>query len=182
MAADPTPGNLGYKGEFPYSSGYAPGKLMSPVMSSIKDLLGIKDKQRPEYTGEALDPALINALRERGGILDPFAREEGGQELAYDTGGGGITTIPVDETLETTPPGTTPGDQWTTAGAGKIGFYNPETGQYQYGTMGQYLPFAEAKDGGIIGLDDGGYINDYQAADSLMFKDPQENEEWEYNV
>ena len=69
-----------------------------------------------------------------------------------------------------------------TADAGQIGYWNPTTGQYEYGTMGQYLPFAEARDGGIIGLDDGGYVNDYQAADSLMFKDPQEDEEWEYNV
>ena len=129
--------------------------------------------------------------------MDPFARDESTQELAFDTGEGGITTIPVDETPGTTPPGTTPGDQWTTASAGKIGYYNPETGQYEYGTMGQYLPFAQARNGGIIGLynggylnnsngviglDGGGYLDDYRAADSLMFKDPQEDEEWEYNV
>jgi hypothetical protein len=62
---------------------------------------------------------------------------------------------------------------------------------YQGGTYGEYspyaevnldLPFAQARDGGIIGMDDGGYLDDYQAADSLMFKDPQEDEEWEYNV
>ena len=48
--------------------------------------------------------------------------------------------------------------------------------------MGQYLPFAQVRDGGIIGMDRGGYLDDYAAADSLMFKDPQEDEEWEYNV
>ena len=50
--------------------------------------------------------------------------------------------------------------------------------------MGGYSPYSEISlaKGGIIGLDDGGYVNDYQAADSLMFKDPQEDEEWEYNV
>ena len=55
---------------------------------------------------------------------------------------------------------------------------------YQWGTMGGYSPYSEISlaKGGIIGLDDGGYVNDYQAADSLMFKDPQEEEEWEYNV
>ena len=100
-----------------------------------------------------------------------------------------------------------------TADAGKIGKYNPNinpaTGMpwgYQWGTMDEYspyaevnlnLPFAQARNGGIvglynggylndsngvIGLDGGGYLNDYRAADSLMFKDPQEDEEWEYNV
>ena len=48
--------------------------------------------------------------------------------------------------------------------------------------MPDYLRFAQVKDGGIIGLDGGGYLDDYRAADSLMFKDPQEDEEWEYNV
>jgi hypothetical protein len=143
-------------------------------------IYGQKEK-RPEYTGEPLDPALLHALKERGEILDPFARDESTHELAYDTRGGGITILPVDETPGTTP-GTTPEDQWTTADAGKIGFYNPETGQYEYGTMPDYLRFAQVKDGGIIGMDDGGYLDDYKAADSLMFRDPQEDEEWEYNV
>jgi len=178
MASDPSYGNLDYKKALPISSGYAGGKLMTPVKSAIEDLLGVGEKKYgPEYTGEPLDAALINALRERGGILDPYAREEGGEELAYDTGGGGITTLPVDETPGTTP-GTTPGDQWTTAGAGKIGYMTPEG--YQWGTMGDYMQYA--KNGGIIGMDDGGYLDDYQAADSLMFRDPQEEEEWEYNV
>jgi hypothetical protein len=55
---------------------------------------------------------------------------------------------------------------------------------YQGGTYGEYSPYAEVNlaKGGIIGLDRGGYLDDYQAADSLMFKDPQEDEEWEYNV
>jgi hypothetical protein len=36
-------------------------------------------------------------------------------------------------------------------------------------------------DGGIISLKDGG-MNDMMAADSLMFKDPSDEGEWEYNV
>jgi len=36
-------------------------------------------------------------------------------------------------------------------------------------------------DGGIIGLKDGG-MNDMMEADSLMFKDPSDEGEWEYNV
>ena len=115
---------------------------------------------------------------------------------------------------DTTPPDTTPpeDDQWMTADAGQIGYYNPEinpaTGMpwgYQWGTTSEFNPYAEvnlnypfaARDGGIIGLynggylnnsngviglDGGGYLDDYKAADSLMFKDPQEDEEWEYNV
>ena len=183
MAADPTPGNLVYKGAFPYSSGHAVTKLMTPVASSIKDLFGIKDKQHPEYRGEALDPALINALKERGGILDPFARDESTQELAYGNygWGGGGTDTDADTDTDTDPdPGT--GNQWDTAEAGQIGFYNPVTGQYEYGTMPDYLRFAQVKDGGIIGLDGGGYLDDYRAADSLMFNDPHEDEEWEYYV
>ena len=125
------------------------------------------------------------------------------------------TTPPGTTPPGTTPPGTTPpgDDQWMTASPGQIGFYNPNinpaTGMpwgYQWGTMDEYspyaevnlnFPFAQVKDGGIvglynggylnnsngvIGLDGGGYLDDYKAADSLMFKDPQEDEEWEYNV
>jgi hypothetical protein len=36
-------------------------------------------------------------------------------------------------------------------------------------------------DGGIIGLKQGG-MNDMMQADELMFKDPSDKEEWEYNV
>ena len=38
--------------------------------------------------------------------------------------------------------------------------------------------------GGIIGLGDGGMSNpmDMQAMDDMMFKDPEDGEEWEYNV
>jgi hypothetical protein len=39
----------------------------------------------------------------------------------------------------------------------------------------------EAANGGIIGLKDGG-MDDMMAADSLMFKDPSDEGEWEYNV
>ena len=39
----------------------------------------------------------------------------------------------------------------------------------------------EVADGGIISLKDGG-MNDMMAADSLMFKDPSDEGEWEYNV
>jgi hypothetical protein len=74
------------------------------------------------------------------------------------------------------------GNQFAFADPGKIGYFDPETGTYKYGTYGDYAPFAEVKDGGIIELGHGGYLNDYTAADSLMFKDPQEEEEWEYNV
>ena len=95
------------------------------------------------------------------------------QQITYDSGGGDSGG----------------GNQFAFASPGQIGFYNPNinpaTGLpygYQYGTYSDYAPFAQVKDGGIIGLDNGGYINDYQAADSLMFKDPQEEEEWEYNV
>ena len=81
------------------------------------------------------------------------------------------------------------GNQFAFAPPGQIGFYNPNinpaTGLpygYQYGTYGDYTPFAQVKDGGIIELGHGGYLNDYAAADSLMFEDPQEKEDWEYNV
>ena len=39
----------------------------------------------------------------------------------------------------------------------------------------------EVADGGIIGLKQGG-MNDMMPADELMFKDPSDKEEWEYNV
>ena len=83
---------------------------------------------------------------------------------------------------------TPPGDenQWATASPGKIGWMD-EQGNYHWGTMDEYSQRAEinpqnVKDGGIIGLNQGGYLDDMNAAQSLMFKDPQDEEEWEYNV
>ena len=42
----------------------------------------------------------------------------------------------------------------------------------------------EVAEGGIIGLGHGGMSNpmDMQAMDGMMFKDPEDGEEWEYNV
>ena len=207
MASDPSYGNLDYKKALPWSSGAAIpaiGKALAspfsmPATGIMKALSGDKKKERrPKYTGEALDPALLRALKERGEILDPFAREEGGQELAFDTRyGGGGEPPPDDE--DTTPPGDDQG--WMTADAGKIGWMD-EYGDYHWGPYTDYKDYAQvnpilSKDGGIvglynggylnnsngvIGLDGGGYLDDYKAADSLMFKDPQEDEEWEYNV
>jgi len=45
---------------------------------------------------------------------------------------------------------------------------------------GQITGFNVA-DGGIINLKEGG-MNDMMQADSLMFKDPSDEGEWEYNV
>ena len=102
----------------------------------------------------------------------------GGDSGGGDSGGGGSGGG-----------GSGGGNQFAFAPPGQIGFYNPNinpaTGLpygYQYGTYGDYAPFAQVKDGGIIELGHGGYLNDYAAADSLMFEDPQEEEEWEYNV
>jgi hypothetical protein len=102
----------------------------------------------------------------------------GGDSGGGDSGGGGSGGG-----------GSGEGNQFAFAPPGQIGFYNPNinpaTGLpygYQYGTYGDYAPFAQVKDGGIIELGHGGYLNDYAAADSLMFEDPQEKEEWEYNV
>ena len=39
----------------------------------------------------------------------------------------------------------------------------------------------QVADGGIIGLKDGG-MNDMMQADSLMFRDPSDEGQWEYNV
>jgi hypothetical protein len=39
----------------------------------------------------------------------------------------------------------------------------------------------EVANGGIIGLKDGG-MNDMMQADSLMFRDPSDEGQWEYNV
>ena len=68
-------------------------------------------------------------------------------------------------------------------GSGNIGYVDPNTGQYTFGNIPSYSQYAQYtpsswNDGGIVGLERGGYLDDYNAADSLMFKDPQEDEEW----
>jgi len=91
-----------------------------------------------------------------------------------------------------------------------LGTIDPVTGKpigYQWGSLADYTPQTQVNltdmsyynpleayegfnplagyvynDGGIVQLGHGGYLDDYAAADSLMFKDPQDEEEWEYNV
>ena len=91
-----------------------------------------------------------------------------------------------------------------------LGTIDPVTGKpigYQWGSLADYTPHTQVNltdmsyynpleayegfnplagyvynDGGIVQLGHGGYLDDYAAADSLMFKDPQDEEEWEYNV
>ena len=63
-----------------------------------------------------------------------------------------------------------------------MSYWDPVQGKYVMGGYGDYLPFAQVRDGGIINLNEGGYLNNIQAAESLMFKDPNDEEEWEYNV
>jgi len=56
--------------------------------------------------------------------------------------------------------------------------------RYPEDPNGNYnIPYNIA-DGGIIGLGDGGMSNpmDMQAMDDMMFKDPEDDQEWEYNV
>ena len=131
--------------------------------------------------------------------LNAKSENQGQYQTSYDWPPG---YTPPGDTDPDPDPGT--GNQWAVADPGQIGYYNPNinpaTGMpwgYQYGTYEDYSPFAQVRDGGIIGLynggylnnsngviglDGGGYLDDYRAADSLMVKDPQEDEEWEYNV
>ena len=48
-------------------------------------------------------------------------------------------------------------------------------------TLDRSVDMYNVADGGIIGLKKGG-MNDMMDADSLMFKDPSDEGEWEYNV
>ena len=84
--------------------------------------------------------------------------------------GDGDTTPPPDQEVA------------LTSGTGNVSYWDPVQGKYVMGGYGDYLPFAQVRDGGIINLNDGGYLNGIQAAESLMFKDPNDEEEWEYNV
>ena len=117
-----------------------------------------------------------------------------------DGSGGGGPTDPTDPTDP--PPGS--GNQFAVAPEGKIGFTSDSIDPltrlpfgYQWGNFADYIPATEVNltdmsyynpwaatynNGGIVQLGHGGYLDDYAAADSLMFKDPQDEEEWEYNV
>ena len=183
------------------------GGLEELAQLSMPTQGGPEDRRMSYEIQQARDAVFAQA--DRADVMS--GREATGGEYWTPPG----TTPPGTTPPGTTPPGTTPpgDDQWMTASAGKIGKYNPNinpaTGMpwgYQWGTMDEYspyaevnlnFPFAQARDGGIvglynggylnnsngvIGLDGGGYLDDYKAADSLMFKDPQEDEEWEYNV
>ena len=199
IAADPSLGNKYGKDVY----GSSVGKFLKGIMpytipggGLIKQLLPEQDKQEYQTYGDDnqlfYDTSVPDDPKTRYTGLGSYMGEERWVGDQYGDGGGGDTTPPPDDE---TPPGDE--NQFAFAPPGQIGYWNPITGQYEYGTMGDYLSHVQVKDGGIIGLynggylnnsdgivglDGGGYLDDYQAADSLMFKDPQEEEEWEYNV
>ena len=160
-----------------YLTGRPEWQVGNPVFDGI-----IKDEQTRDLYEEAIKNYQMGADPVTGGAR--MELDEPTQQITYSPGGGGGGTTPPPDDEDDTPPGDE--NQWAPADQGQVGWMD-EFGDYNWGPYADYKDYAQvnpifSKDGGIIGLDGGGYINDYQAADSLMFKDPQENEEWEYNV
>ena len=75
MAADPSKGNMGYKEAFPISSGQGIGKLAGLLNASTlglgagigKEILGIEDKQKPEWAEFDSELFYDTSIPEQGG-------------------------------------------------------------------------------------------------------------------
>ena len=164
-----------YKKAFPISSGALPELAIRTMISPVRTIGGGiyesltgkkfgKQKLDPMYTGEPLDPKLFYDLDniEQSGLMGTQAARNAQQDYNYDD--------PDDP--ETDPP---PGyDSWGDfyAASGIV------EGTGGFGADGQY--YFNYADGGLAGLNNNRF--NVEEADSLMFKDPVENDEWEYNV
>jgi len=193
--------DLYYKFNTPQTSGGIADLAGQQLMST--EGLGGEDLQRAKDFNQQVFNARNELDRQWGDD-----GQGGGQEVASMPTFTDVNNNGILDYLETAETGTTgtgitgtsAGNQLAFASPGKIGYMTPEG--YQWGTTGEYSPYAEVNlqnirnggivglynggylnnSNGVIGLDGGGYLDDYKAADSLMFKDPQEDEEWEYNV
>ena len=162
-----------YEQARPFSSGALPRQAMKFAVSPIgtmaggiyESLTGKKfgnQKPDPIYTGQPLDPKLFYDLDniEQSGLM---GTEVAQQNYNYDD---------PDDPDEPPPGGY---DSWGDfyAASGIV------EGTGGFGTDGQY--YFNYADGGLASLKENDNFN-VAEADTLMFKDPVENDEWEYNV
>jgi hypothetical protein len=161
-----------YQQARPFQSGYAFPKLLQTAVSPLsaigggiyESLTGKKfgnQESDPMYTGEPLDPSLFYDLDniEQSGLMGTSVSRD---EINYND--------PDDP--DTDPP---PGyDSWGEfyAASGII------EGTGGFGADGQY--YFNYADGGLAGLNNDRF--NVEEADTLMFTDPVEKDEWEYNV
>ena len=163
-----------YQQAFPWSSGAAIpaiGKALISPMTTVgtgiyNALTGKKNEPKldPIFTGEPLDPKLFYDLDniEQSGLMGTEVAMNAQNDIDYND---------PDDPEEDPPPGY---DSWGEfyAASGIV------EGTGGFGADGQY--YFNYADGGIASLDNGQF--DAAEADSLMFRDPVENDEWEYNV
>jgi hypothetical protein len=164
-----------YQQARPFSSGALPELALKTMINPFGTMAGgiyesLTGKQfgnqqlDPMYTGEPLDPKLFYDLDniEQSGLMGTSVARDSQQDYDYNDS----------DDPDTDPP---PGyDSWGDfyAASGIV------EGTGGFGTDGQY--YFNYADGGLAGLGNGNF--DVEEADSLMFRDPVENDEWEYNV
>ena len=164
-----------YQQARPFSSGYALPKLLQTAVSPLggigggiyESLTGKKfgnQKPEPMYTGEPLDPKLFYDLDniEQSGLMGTQVARDTQQDYDYND--------PNDPETDPPPGYNSWGDFYAASGIVE--------GTGGFGTDGQY--YFNYADGGLAGLNNNRF--NVEEADSLMFKDPVENDEWEYNV
>ncbi len=164
-----------YQQARPFSSGYAFPKLLQTAVSPLsaigggiyESLTGKKfgnQEPDPVYTGEPLDPKLFYDLDniEQSGLMGTSVARDAKDEIDYND--------PDDPDTDPPPGYDSWGDFYAASGIVE--------GTGGFGTDGQY--YFNYAHGGLAGLNNGNF--DVEEADSLMFRDPVENDEWEYNV
>tara|TARA_R100001594_G_scaffold10373_2_gene24465 strand:- start:35 stop:1135 length:1101 start_codon:yes stop_codon:yes gene_type:complete len=164
-----------YQQARPFQSGYALPKILKTAVSPLgtigggiyESLTGKKfgnQKPDPVYTGEPLDPKLFYDLDniEQSGLMGTSVARDARDEIDYND--------PDDPDTDPPPGYDSWGDFYAASGILE--------GTGGFGTDGQY--YFNYAHGGLAGLNNGNF--NVEGADSLMFKDPVENDEWEYNV
>ena len=159
----------------PFASGALPELATKFIMSPVSTMAGGiyesltgkkfgKQELDPIFTGEPLDPKLFYDLDEieQSGLMGTEVAMNAQQDYDYND---------PDDPDKDPPLGY---DSWGEfyAASGIV------EGTGGFGADGQY--YFNYADGGIASLDNGQF--DTAEADSLMFRDPVENDEWEYNV
>ena len=134
--------------------------LKNATMASLQEPLGTGIENLDGFQSQLNQNKMLNKFDTNGfqNVFQDFNRDPQvtqTQEGGGGNDGGGSGSDGAQQTIDST---------------NMITFFNPELGKYVTGTYQDYLPFVQAKDGGIIGLADGGPAEEMSVPDLNSFR------------
>ena len=131
--------------------------LKNATMASLQEPLGTGIENLEGFQSQLNQNKMLNKFDTNGfqDVFQDFNRDPQVTQTQEGNDGGGSGSDGAQQTIDST---------------NMITFFNPELGKYVTGTYQDYLPFVQAKDGGIIGLADGGPAEEMSVPDLNSFR------------